>query len=74
MRTLHSIPPEYLSDLLIPPEKPVEKIVWPLSLLALRQVLQRLCISRDPIASGAETKVSETRITAFYFDKMTKIP
>lgn len=38
--------PEHLSDLLVPPERPIEKIVWPLSLLALRKLLQRLCISR----------------------------
>lgn len=40
-------PPELLSDLLIPPENCAEKIVWPLSLLALRKGLQRLCISRN---------------------------
>lgn len=44
--TLANAMPEHLTDLLMPPERPSEKIVWPLSLLALRKSLQQLCISR----------------------------
>lgn len=45
-KSLENVMPEHLSDLLIPPEQPIEKRVWPLSLLALRKLLQRLCITR----------------------------
>lgn len=50
IQTLEKISPEDLTDLLIPPDqkKPTEKVVWPLSLLALRKELQRLCIPRKP--------------------------
>lgn len=47
METLTNVRPEHLSDLLMPPDQQVEKIVWPLSLLALRKSLQRLCIPRN---------------------------
>lgn len=47
MGTLSNARPEHLSDLLVPPNRQIEKIVWPLSLLALRNLLQRLCISRN---------------------------
>lgn len=47
METLVHVKPEHLSDLLVPAERPIEKIVWPLSLLALRKSLQHLCISRN---------------------------
>lgn len=53
MNVLSNVKPEQLTDLLIPPEQNVEKIVWPLSLLALRKVLQRLCISRTPQKSNS---------------------
>lgn len=52
IQTLTDVPPEYLSDLLISPNQNKEKIVWPLSLLALRRVLQRLCISRTSQSSS----------------------
>lgn len=48
IQTLETISPEDLTDLLIPPDQHIEKVVWPLSLLALRKVLQRLCIPRTP--------------------------
>lgn len=48
IEALTNVPPEHLSDLLIPSNPNTEKIVWPLSLIALRKVLQRLCISRTP--------------------------
>lgn len=52
MQTLSNAKPEHLSDLLVPPERPTEKMVWPLSLLALRKLLQRLCISRKTTNSS----------------------
>lgn len=45
--TLTNAMPEHLSDLLVPPERQIEKVVWPLSLLALRKCLQQLCLSRN---------------------------
>lgn len=47
IETLSNVMPEQLFDLLMPPERPFEKIVWPLSLLALRKSLQQLSIPRN---------------------------
>lgn len=49
IKTLIDIPPEYLVDLLICPQQKTEKTLWPLSLLALRKLLESLCISRNPV-------------------------
>lgn len=49
INSLTHIPPEFLSDLLIQPKENTEKTIWPLSLLALRKLIQRLSISRIPV-------------------------
>lgn len=59
---LTKTPPEYLSDMLIPPEQSIEKTVWPLSLLALRKVIERLGISRQPLQFSSEFSVNILRI------------
>lgn len=53
-----NVMPEHLSDLLMPSERTTEKMVWPLSLLALRQLLQRLCISRETTFPHPNCRVS----------------
>ncbi|XP_055316358.1 methyltransferase-like protein 25B isoform X2 [Sitodiplosis mosellana] len=58
IKTLSNIPPEHLSDLLIGPQQQTEKTLWPLSLLALRKLLERLSISRSPVKEPAKNNQS----------------
>lgn len=58
--TLANAMPEHLTDLLMPPERPSEKIVWPLSLLALRKLLQQLCIPRTTANQTQFIKIPAT--------------
>lgn len=60
IETMSSVLPENLCDLLMPPDRPSEKVVWPLSLLALRKSLERLCIPRKTTlthSTGASAKI-----------------
>lgn len=64
-QALNNMSPEYLTDLLIPPEQKIEQTIWPLSLLALRQALWRLCISRKPLSFSSQNHVSSYQFESF---------
>ncbi|XP_031634471.1 protein RRNAD1 [Contarinia nasturtii] len=61
IQTLGHISPEHLTDLLIPPVQNTECTVWPLSLLALRTLMQRLCIPREPISFSQRIDAEENQ-------------
>lgn len=64
IQTLSNIPPEHLTDLFNTTGHSTEKIVWPLSLLALRTLIQRLTISRTalPFSKGSQVSINFLKV------------